>query len=148
MADTLTRLIEQTDAERVQNPLERRARLAVQTMDAVARRAADAIDAPPPDSMEPTPAQARQAWEWSPRPDPATAYWQRHDAVLADAMQRIDPNDPEQRQAAALEAERTALQEVYPYRALLVGLGSADLERQMARAKRLASLAQKEERQP
>lgn len=122
-----------------------RATLYNEMTDAQARRIADATQQPPADSVDVAREldKVRFAWNYSPSPQPEQDFWALHDQTLQQAMAQVPPGaPPEQVQAAHNMAETTALQQIYPYRAELVGIGTRVLDDQVARAVRIKRLVE------
>ncbi|MPZ68598.1 MAG: hypothetical protein GEU71_03615 [Actinobacteria bacterium] len=110
------------------NILERRATMLEQEIEDRARRIAQMEDEEPPMSEPLTPEKAREMFYASPLGDQADAmFWQVHDQVLSQT-------------GDATQAEKQALEAVYPERARLVGVGLAPLDIQVKRAEELRRL--------
>lgn len=123
------------------NRFEARARLYLTMADSQAQRIAQGWDETPADSKKLSPDELRQLWNYSPSPQPEQDFWSAHDQALAQAMSGLqDPTDPEQVQNAHSQAENKALESTYPWRAQLLGVGTAGIDEQIRRAAQLSKL--------
>lgn len=120
------------------NTFERRARMYEDRAREQAERLAAARAEPPADSRDLKPEEVRQAWDFSPSPQPETDFWSLHSQALDSARQQGIERPEEAADAAAMT-------EVYPYRAKLVGMGTAPLKIAVQRAERLRRLIDRQE---
>ena len=106
------RLPKEPNLDDLQNSFERRGLLLAQAIEEQGRRISDAMQQPPTGATKLAPEQIRDYFRYSPNGTDEVAnneaFWQIHDQVL------VQTGDPAQ-------AEQQALQQVYPYRAMLIG---------------------------
>lgn len=129
------------------NRFEQRANLYLSMADAQAQRIADGWNEQPADSTRLGPDQLRQLWAYSPSQQPEADFWAMHDQLLQQALLQADPSKPEQIDMAHHQAETKALEAIYPYRAQLAGIGTAQIDEQVKRAEHVQRLVAQEDTQ-
>ena len=110
-----------------QNRFERRARRYVDAAHATARRLVKRLDQPPARSIELSPREVRELYDYSESDDPASDFWALHDRILEETGDHT-------------QAEVGALRAVYPWRADLAGVGVSELDQVVADTKKLLQI--------
>ena len=113
------------DPQDIQNIFDRRGALLAQAVQERGQNIAQAWNEQPTNSVKLDQGQLIDFWRFSPgarsEAEANLNFWQVHDQVLAQT------GDPQQ-------AEQQAMQQVFPYRAQLVGQGVANIDRQVEQA--------------
>lgn len=134
----------------LQNRFAVRAALYAEMTDQQAQRIAASTDQPPANSTDVAgKPELAKAWNYSPSPQPEQDFWALHDQKLQQNLAQVqanppsDPADLQQAvQAAHNDAETATLNQVYPYRADLIGIGSRVLEDQVSQAERIKRIVE------
>lgn len=110
-----------------------------------ASRIADAWGDVAPNQQQPSKVELAAMWNFTRSPNPAQEFYQRHDLALQQNLSQIpDTADVHEKQLAVMQAhqqaEQTAMDAVYPYRAVAYMRDALDVEQQVKMANRVASL--------